>query len=65
MSKHFETTRIPTSITNIRKFYTTGKYSIYQNLPTPKIFQLNKHTYVSISDTLDYSLAIGIKIDLY
>ncbi len=65
MSKKFETTKIPSSISDIRKFYTTGKYSIYQNLPTPKIFQLDNHACVSISDIINYSLAIGIEIDLY
>ena len=65
ISKKFDTTKIPSSISDIRKFYTTGKYSIYQNLPTPKIFQLDNHACVSISDIIDYSLAIGIEIDLH
>ena len=65
ISKKFETTKIPSSISDIRKFYIKGKFSIYQNLPTPKIFQLDNHACVSISDIIDYSLAIGIEIDLY
>ena len=64
-SKKFETTKIPLSMTDIRKFYTSGKYSIYQNLPTPKTFQLDNHACISISDIIDCSLAIGIEIDLY
>ena len=47
------------------EIYTTGKYSIYQNLPTPKKFQLDNHACVSISDIIDYSLAIVIEIDLH
>ena len=65
ITKRFDTTKVRDSIADIRKFYTTGKYSIYQNLPCQKTFEKDNHACVSISDILNHSLAMGIKIDLF
>ena len=53
------------SISDIRKFYTNGKYSIYQNLPCPKTFQMDNHACISLLDILNHSLAMGIELDLF
>lgn len=60
----FESTKIPTSYGEIRKYYTTGKYSIFQNLPCPKVSQIDDHACVPIESVLDHVLAIGIELDL-
>ena len=65
MTKKFETTKIPISIGDIRKFYTNGKYSIYKNLPCPKTFQIDNHACTSLIDILNHSLAMGIEINLF
>jgi len=65
MTKKFDTTKIPMSIADIRKFYTNGKYSIYQNLPRPKTFQMDNHACISLLDILNHSLAMGIELDLF
>jgi len=60
----FETTRIPTSFGDLKKYYTSGKYSIFQNLPCPKVIQIDNHACVRIDSVLDHVLAIGIELDL-
>ena len=60
----FETTKIPTSFGEIKKYYTNGKYSIFQNLPCPKVIQIDNHACVRIESVLDHILAIGIELDL-
>ena len=42
-----------------------AKFSVYQNLPTPKVEQLNNHACVSIKSILDHALGIGIEINLF
>ena len=63
--KKFVSTKIPSTIGDIKKFYMSGKYSMYQNLPCPKTFQMDNHACVSITDILCHSLAIGIELNLY
>ena len=38
---------------------------MYQNLPTPKVEQLDNHEYVSIKSILDHALGIGIELNLF
>ena len=61
---NFETTKIPLSFGEIKKYYTTGKFSIFQNLPCPKVVQIDNHACVRIESVLDHVLAIGIELDL-
>ena len=65
VTKHFSSTKIPTSISDIRKHYTTGKFAIYQNLPTPKVINMDNHACVSIKSILDHALGMGIEINLF
>ena len=65
VTKNFSSTKVPTSLSDIRKHYTTGKFSVYQNLPTPKVEQLDNHAWVSIESTLDHALGIGIELNLF
>ena len=65
VTKKFTTTKIPTSISDIRKHYTTGKFSVYQNLPTPIVKELDNHACVSIESILDHALGIGIELNLF
>ena len=60
----FVTTKIPTSFGEIKKYYTNGKYSIFQNLPCPTVVQIDNHACVRIDSVLDHVLAIGIELDL-
>ena len=60
----FVTTKIPTSFGEIKKYYINGKYSIFQNLPCPKVIQIDNHACVRIDSVLDHVLAIGIELDL-
>ena len=42
----------------------SAKYSIFQNLPCPKVIQIDNHACVRIESALDHVLAIGIELDL-
>ena len=60
----FERTRLPLDYNDIRKFYTSYKYSIYENIPCPKAFTYDKHACVSLVSVVEKSLSLGLPIDL-
>jgi hypothetical protein len=43
---------LPTSLSDVRRLYIDGKESYSKNLPIPNIYQLKKHSYVSIIDCI-------------
>ena len=56
LSLNFETTRPPNSFQDLRKFYLSGKYSIYQNMPVPIVKSFENHAYVSVMDIISFAL---------
>ena len=61
--KSFLCTRPPLSYNDIKNFYTESNTSIYNNLPSPKVFELDNHACVSIEDIINHTLAFGIEMD--
>jgi hypothetical protein len=43
---------VPTSITDVRRIYIDGRFSINNNLPRPICSMMKSHSYVSIKDSL-------------
>ena len=60
----FTRTRIPTTMDDIRKFYTYNKYSILQNIPRPVVEEIDNHAVVSIKSVIEHVLALGVNIPL-
>jgi len=56
---------IPTSYNEIRRYIIEGKYSIYNNLPTPRIKYQRKHASVSILECAADLLAFGFPTPSY
>ena len=55
----FKHTRPPHSFSDINQFYTKGKHSIFNALPSPKILTTAHHAYVTLTSVIDYFLAYG------
>ena len=60
----FESTRIPRSMKDMNDFYMKSKFSIYKNIPVPKIISFDNHAYVSIEDLINNVLCIGLPIKM-
>ena len=60
----FKSTRIPTSIQDVRRFYTKNKYSVYNNIPSPIVIDKDNHACVSLTSVIDHVLAHGTVCDL-
>jgi hypothetical protein len=43
---------LPTSLSDIRRLYIDGKQSYIKNLPIPNIYELQKHSYISVIDCI-------------
>lgn len=59
-----ESTRIPRSMKDMNNFYMKSKYSIYKNIPIPKIIPFDNHACVSIEDLINNVLCIGLPIQM-
>ena len=57
-------TRIPRTTKDVNLFYLKSRYSIYKNIPTPKVNAYYDHACVSLEDILDNVLAFGSPISL-
>jgi len=55
LSLKFNSTRPPRSYQDLRRFYLSGKHSIYKNIPCPKVTQLDNHACVSLLDIITFS----------
>ena len=60
----FKTTRPPLNYTDICKFYTKSKHSINVNIPSPKTFEFDNHSCVSIESIVNHLLAFGVDFNL-
>ena len=56
LTTKFQHTRPPTSHQDLRRFYISGKNSIYRNIPCPLVLEIDNHAYVPIKDILQLSL---------
>lgn len=54
---------LPTNMNHIRLRYLESSNSIFQNLPTPEVYTLNGHAYVSLESVIDHYLAYGYHND--
>ena len=61
---NFITTRLPISLNDIKRFYTTNKSSIINNIPCPKVFELDNHACVSLGSVINHTLALGADFDM-
>ena len=59
----FCNTRPPMSYNDITKFYTGSQFSIYKNIPSPKVFMMDDHACVSIESIINHMLGFGIKLN--
>ena len=50
----FNYTRAAHSLSDINKFYTTGKYSIFNVLSSPTMHTTAHHAYVTLTSVIDY-----------
>lgn len=64
ITTNFNNTRLPLDHNDIRKFYTSYKYSIYENIPCPKAFTCDNHACLSLVSIVEKSLSLGINIDM-
>ena len=60
----FNSTRLPLDHNDIRKFYTSYKYSIYENIPCPKAYTFENHACISLESVIEKSLSLGLQLDL-
>ena len=56
-------TRPPLSFSDITKFYTTSQHSIYKNIPSPGVFELDNHACVSIECIINHILSFGVELN--
>ena len=56
--------RIPRTTKDVNLFYLKSKYSIYKNIPTPKVNAYDNHACVSLEDILENILALGSPISM-
>ncbi len=56
LSLKFKSTRPPTIYQDIRRFYLSGKHSIYRNIPRPSVKDIDNHACVSLKDIITFSL---------
>ena len=61
--KKFDTTRLPTSMAEINKFYISKSTSIRKSLPYPTPKEIENHVYVSLNDVLSHLFAYGTKLN--
>ena len=54
---------LPTTPNLIRKFYKQGKYAIHNNLPHPSVNSVHGHSYVSLKEIIQDSLANDNKFE--
>ena len=54
---------LPTTSNLIRKFYKQGKYAIHNNLPHSSVNSVHGHSYVSLKDIIQDSLANDNKFE--
>ena len=59
----FSMTRPPLSYNDITKFYTTSQHSIYKNIPSPSVFELDNHACVSIECIINHMFSFGIELN--
>ena len=59
----FKATRLPESINDIKSFHLSNKYSIFQNLPTPKIRMNHDHAYISLVSLIDHFLSFNLEMN--
>ena len=59
----FSMTRPPLSYNDITRFYTTSQHSIYKNIPSPSVFELDNHACVSIECIIDHMLSFGVELN--
>lgn len=64
ISMKFISTRPPTTIQDIRRFYLSGKHSILNNVPCPQVQELDNHAYISIKEILTFSLSTLNQLEL-
>ena len=60
----FESTRPPLNYSDICSFYTKSKHSILENIPTPRAFEKDNHSCVSIESIINHLLAFGVHFSL-
>ena len=60
----FNSTRLPLDHNDIRKFYTSYKYSIYENIPCPKAYTFENHACISLESVIEKTLSLGLQLDL-
>lgn len=56
-ASNFRSTRLPETTTDISKIYLSGKSSIYNLLPVPKIIRDSEHAFVSLIDIIHFHVA--------
>ena len=54
--------RVPTTINDLSKFYTSNSTSILQNIPYPEVNEKDNHAYVSIVDVILHMFGYGFKM---
>ncbi len=57
------TTRIPTNINDINRFYMNGKLSLSNSIPHAKVNVHDDHAYVKLYDVIAHLVAHGIEFD--
>ena len=60
----FESTRPPLNYSDICSFYTKSKHSILGNIPSPRAFEKENHSCVSIESIINHLLAFGVQFSL-
>ena len=56
----FKIMRLPENLSDIRRTCLCNQDSIMQSLPTPKVFSIGLHSYVSLSEQIDIMSEHGI-----
>ena len=58
---HIAQTDIPASYPDLRRYVLEGKYAIFENLPQPKIYFENHHSYIKVSDAARDAFGHGLQ----
>ena len=61
--ERFVSTRLPTSLSDVKKFYLTNSTSIRKSLPHPEPVEIENHAVIKIKDILSHMFAYGTKMD--
>ena len=59
----FDSTRPPMSYNDINKLYMSSKFSIYNNIPSPTVFEIDNHACVSIENIINLILSFGVELN--